>query len=66
MSWVTGITGQQEAGQSHRAGPMISGSFRLGNASDSKQAIKYEASYVMGKLNTRHASVFSMRLQYAF
>lgn len=54
------------ARQSHRAGPMVSGSFRLGNATDSKQVIEYEASYVMGKLNTRHAGVFSMRLQYAF
>ncbi|MFZ6713236.1 hypothetical protein [Undibacterium sp. TC9W] len=54
------------ARQSHRAGPMISGNVRLGNTPDSKQAIKYEASYVVGKLNTRHAGVFSMRLQYAF
>lgn len=54
------------AQQSHRAGPMVSGSFKLGNAADSKQAIRYEASYVVGKLNARHAGVFSMRLQYAF
>ncbi|MES2038581.1 MAG: hypothetical protein V4495_12180 [Pseudomonadota bacterium] len=54
------------ARQSHRAGPMISGNFRLGNATDKQQAIKYEASYVLGKLNTRRADVLSMRLQYAF
>ncbi|MBI1772120.1 MAG: hypothetical protein HYR68_07215 [Burkholderiales bacterium] len=52
--------------QSHRAGPMISGSFRLGNPADSKQTVKYEASYVVGKLNARHAGILSMRLQYAF
>ncbi|MFZ6743182.1 hypothetical protein ACO0LC_08165 [Undibacterium sp. JH2W] len=52
--------------QSHRAGPMVSGTFRLGGTVDSQQALGYEASYVVGKLNTRHAGVFSMRLQYAF
>ncbi|MFZ6657492.1 hypothetical protein [Undibacterium sp. TJN19] len=52
--------------QSHRAGPVLSGSFKLGDAASISQVIKYEASYVMGKLNARHASVFSMRMQYAF
>ena len=53
------------AQQSHRAGPVLAGQYKISGAGK-PQILRYEASYVMGKLNARHASVFSMRLQYAF
>lgn len=54
------------AQQAHRLGPVISGSFRPGGGSNDKTVIRYDVSCVSGKLNNRHASVVSMRLQYAF
>jgi hypothetical protein len=48
--------------QSHRIGPMISGTLPLGET----QAFKYEAAYFVGSIFTRHAHVFSMRAQYEF
>ncbi|MFZ6758359.1 hypothetical protein ACO0K9_14210 [Undibacterium sp. Ji50W] len=65
-SWSNWSAG---AKQSHRMGPVISGSFRPGdggNDSSNKTAVRYDVSYVSGKINAHHASVFSMRLQYAF
>jgi len=48
--------------QSHRAGPMISGTIALGQ----EQAFKYEAAYLMGSVYGRDGNMFSMRLQYVF
>ena len=48
--------------QSHRAGPMISGTLPAGNG----QAFKYEAAYLMRSVDGENANMFSLRLQYAF
>ena len=50
------------ARQSHRAGPVLSGSWDVG----ARQQIKYQAAWLNGKIYGRPGSMFSMRLQYAF
>lgn len=47
--------------QSHRAGPALMGSWRMG-----AQEWKYEAALLFGKNAGRHAQTFSTRIQYAF
>lgn len=53
--------------QSHRAGPMISGTlplpFGVFGGSDS---IKYDAALLRGSIYGKHGQMFSMRLQYLF
>jgi hypothetical protein len=48
--------------QSHRAGPMISGTLPMGAA----RAFKYEAAYLFGSTYATPGNMFSMRLQYVF
>lgn len=48
--------------QSHRAGPMVSGSLPLGKG----HAFKYEAAYLMGSVYGRNGNMFSLRLQYVY
>lgn len=48
--------------QSHRAGPMVSGTLPLG----STQAFKYEAAYLIGSVYGREGNMFALRLQYVF
>ncbi|MEP6970142.1 MAG: hypothetical protein ABJA49_06855 [Betaproteobacteria bacterium] len=48
--------------QSHRAGPMVSGTLPLGKG----QAIRYDAAYLMGSVYGRNGNMFSLRLQYIF
>jgi hypothetical protein len=48
--------------QSHRIGPAISGSLPLGQ----KNALKYEAAVLAGKIYGENAKTFSMRIQYQF
>lgn len=57
--WDQWLPGSQ---QSHRAGPMISGTFPLG----ATQAFKYEAAYLFGSTYGSPGNMFSMRLQYVF
>ena len=47
--------------QSHRVGPALFGSSRVG-----KQELKYEAAYLMGRNEGHAANTFSMRAQYIF
>ena len=48
--------------QSHRAGPAVFGNWELGH----KQAIKYEAAYLIGTNSARSAKSVAMRIQYIF
>ena len=48
--------------QSHRAGPMVAGTWSLGG----KQAIKYQLAYLSGKIYTLDGHMLSLRLQYIF
>ncbi len=48
--------------QSHRAGPVLSGSFPLG----ATQAVKYEVAYLMGSVYGNNGNMFAMRLQYVY
>lgn len=52
----------RHARQSHRAGPMLAGSWDVGAG----QGVKYEAAWLSGSIYGRHGSMFSMRLQYLF
>lgn len=47
--------------QSHRAGPVIAGMMNLG-----QQALKYEASFLIGSIIAEHARTFSLRVQYVY
>lgn len=49
--------------QSHRAGPVISGTLPLGSGT---QALKYQVAYLGGSIRGRHGKMLSMRLQYVF
>ena len=48
--------------QSHRAGPVLSGSVPV----TANSTLKYQAAYLMGSIYGRHGDMFSMRIQYAF
>ena len=48
--------------QSHRAGPALSGTWRLAEG----QALKYEASILKGSTYGRQGSMFSMRLRWTY
>jgi hypothetical protein len=48
--------------QSHRAGPVLWGSWYLGG----QQAFSYQAAYLMGSIYGSHGSMFSLRLLYDF
>jgi hypothetical protein len=48
--------------QSHRAGPMVSGTIKTSGT----QAFKYEASYLFGSTYGTPGNMFSMRLQFVF
>lgn len=48
--------------QSHRLGPMIAGTFRLGDG----HALKYTAAYLVGSVYGSRGDMLSVRLQYLF
>ena len=48
--------------QSHRAGPMISGSLPIGTT----DAFKYQAAFLKGSVYGTRGTMFSMRLQYTY
>ncbi len=48
--------------QSHRAGPMVSGTLPLGN----QQALRYDMAFLYGNTNGRRGDMFSMRVQMLF
>ncbi len=48
--------------QSHRIGPVFAGRLPTG----ASQAVKYQVSYLTGKIYGRHGNMLSLRLQYVF
>jgi hypothetical protein len=52
--------------QSHRAGPAFFGHLDIGKRQGTQEALFYQAAYLVGTVYAQRASMFSVRLQYAF
>jgi hypothetical protein len=52
--------------QSHRAGPAFFGRVDLGQGTGDKQALLYQAAYLLGTVYSQRAGMFTVRLQYQF
>jgi len=52
--------------QSHRAGPALFGHLDLGKGGDSRNALLYQAAYLLGTVYAKRGSMFTVRVQYTF
>lgn len=52
--------------QSHRAGPAVFGHLDLGHGAGSREALIYQAAYLLGRVYNRQGHMFTLRVQYAF
>ncbi len=56
-----------EAGrQSHRAGPAIFGHLELGRSDGRREALLYQAAYLLGTIYAKRGAMFTARVQYTF
>jgi hypothetical protein len=56
----------EEDRQPHRAGPAFFGHVDLGRSGGDQQALLYQAAYLLGSVYSKHASMFTVRVQLRF